>query len=126
MMSKMIVLVRTNFSILRRQRGLLIASLGLAIVSMLVFGFLFGGNTTNKTRLGVVDQDATTVSTQIVHQLQQSSSLQVFTGGRDEEQQELQNGQRDTRILLPPGVNQQPVKGGAQLQDHHAHDKPPN
>ena len=40
-MTKIITLLRTNFIMLTRQRALIISSLGLAVISMLVFGFLF-------------------------------------------------------------------------------------
>ena len=56
-MTKIFILLRTNFIMLVRQRALIITSLGLAIISMLVFGFLFGSNSSLKTVLGVVDQD---------------------------------------------------------------------
>ena len=43
-MKKITTLLRTNFLMLIRQRALIITSLGLAIISMLVFGYLFGSN----------------------------------------------------------------------------------
>src|SRR5690348_17789766 len=95
MSTKLLTLLRTNFIMLTRQRGLIISSLGLAVISMLVFGFLFRSNNANKTRLGVVNEDASSVSTQIVSQLEKSDALQVFTGSSDEEQQALREGQRD-------------------------------
>ena len=86
-MTKIITLLRTNFLMLVRQRALIISSLGLAIISMLVFGYLFGGNGSTKTVLGVVDQDRSNVSAQVVSQLKKSNALQVYTGKSDEEQQ---------------------------------------
>ncbi len=116
MLTKIITLLRTNFIILTRQRGLLISSLGYAVISMLVFGFLFGGNSSTQTRLGVVDQDHTFVSAQITSQLQKSDALQVYTGSSDEEQQALKDGQRGAVIIIPVGFGQQLVGGGAHLQ----------
>jgi ABC-2 type transport system permease protein len=109
---------------LTRQRGLIISSLGLAVISMLVFGFLFGSNNASKTRLGVVDQDASSVSTQFVSQLEKSDALQVYTGSSDEEQQALRDGQRDAVLILPAGFSQQLVKGGAHLQVYYNQSNP--
>jgi ABC-2 type transport system permease protein len=77
-MKKILTLLNTNFIMLTRQRGLIISSLGLAVISMLVFGFIFGGSGSPKTLLGVVDQDHSAISAQIVSQLQQSDALQVY------------------------------------------------
>jgi ABC-2 type transport system permease protein len=115
-MAKIIILLRTNFIMLVRQRALIISSLGLAVISMLVFGFLFSGNGTSKTRLGVVDQDYSPVAAQIVSQLQRSDALQISTGANAEEQQALKDGNRDAVLLIPSGFGQQFVQGGAHLQ----------
>src|SRR6266571_1748339 len=115
-MKKILTLLYTNFIMLTRQRGLIISSLGLAIISMLVFGFLFGGSGSPKTLLGVVDQDHSTISAKIVSQLQKSDALQVYIGSNDEEQQALKEGHRNAIIVIPPGFGQQMVQGGAHLQ----------
>lgn len=115
-MTKIITLLRTNFIMLTRQRSLIISSLGLAVISMLVFGFLFGGNGSVKTRIGVVDQDHSTISGQVVSQLQKSDSLQVYTGTYSEEQQALTNGSRDAVIVVPAGFGTKLLQGGARLQ----------
>lgn len=115
-MTKIITLLRTNFIMLTRQRALIISSLGLAVISMLVFGFLFGGNGSVKTRIGVVDQDHSNISGQVVSQLQKSNSLQVYTGTYSEEQQALTNGYRDAVIVVPSGFGTKLVQGGAHLQ----------
>lgn len=115
-MQRIITLIRMNFIILLRQRALLISSLGLAIISMLVFGFLFGGDGTTKTVLGVVDQDHSRPSQQVVSQLQKSDALKVYTGNYSEEQQALQNGQRDAVLIISPQFGSQLVQGNAHLQ----------
>src|SRR6266567_4035100 len=104
-----------TFIMLTRQRGLIISSLGLAVISMLVFGYLFGGGSP-KTLLGVVDQDHSAISAQIVSQLQKSDALQVYTGSNDEEQQALKDGHRSAVIIIPSGFGQHMVLGGAHLQ----------
>jgi ABC-2 type transport system permease protein len=115
-MAKIIILLRTNFIMLMRQRALIISSLGLAVISMLVFGFLFGGNGSSKTRLGIVDQDHSSIAGQVVSQLQRSDALQIFTGANDEEQQALKDGNRDAVLLIPAGFGQQFTQSGAHLQ----------
>jgi len=124
MITKIFALLRTNFIMLIRQRSLILTSLGLAVISMLVFGFLFGGNNVSKTRLGVVDQDSTSISAQIVQQLRQSNALQVFTGSSSEEQQALKDGDRDAVIVMPAGFSQQLVRGGAHLQVYYDQSNP--
>ena len=86
-MQKALTLLRTNFIILIRQRALLISSLGLAVISMLIFGFLFSNNTSTKTVVGEVDQDHSSISVQTVNQLQKSDALRIYTGGSNSEQQ---------------------------------------
>src|SRR6266853_376180 len=115
-MIKIITLLRTNFIILVRQRALIISSLGLAIISMLVFGFLFGSNSFPKTVLGVVDQDHSSISAQVLGQLQKSDALKIYTGTSNEEQQALKDGQRNAVIVIPAGFGTQIVQGGAHLQ----------
>ncbi len=124
MITKIFALLRTNFIMLTRQRSLILTSLGLAVISMLVFGFLFGGNNASKTRLGVVDQDSTSISAQIVQQLRQSNALQVFTGSSSEERQALKDGDRDAVIIMPAGFSQQLVRGGAHLQVYYDQSNP--
>ncbi len=115
-MQRIITLIRTNFMMLLRQRALLISTLGLAVISMLVFGFLFSGNGASKTVVGVVDQDHSSTSKQIVTQLQKSDSLKVYTGNYSGEQQALQNGDRDAIIIIGTHFSIQLVQGHAHLQ----------
>src|SRR5260370_16592344 len=116
--------MRPNDIILPRHRALIISRLGLAVISMLVFGFLFGGNGSVKTRIGVVDQDHSNISAQVASQLQKSNSLQVYTGMYSEEQQALTNGYRDAVIVVPAGFGTKFVQGGAHLQLFYAQTNP--
>ncbi len=115
-MQKVTTLLRTNFKILIRQRALIISSLGLAVISILVFGWLFGGNGNVKTVLGVVDEDHSSISQQIVGQLQKSNALQIYTGTYSIEQQALKDGNRSAVIIMAAGFGQQVLHGGAHLQ----------
>ena len=115
-MTKIMTLLRTNFTMLIRQRALIISSLGLAVISMLVFGFLFSDNSSLKTVLGVVDQDHSSISAQVISQLQKSDALKIYTGTSDEEQLALKDGQRNAIIVIPVGFGSRIVQGGAHLQ----------
>ncbi|HEY7835662.1 MAG TPA: ABC transporter permease [Ktedonobacterales bacterium] len=88
---------------LARNRVLIISSLGLALISILVFGYLFGGTGSPKLALGVVDQDGSPTAAHVVAQLEQTASLAITTGSEDHEVSALRNGQRDTVIVIEPG-----------------------
>jgi ABC-2 type transport system permease protein len=110
-------LVRTNFIMVLRQRSLIISSLGLAVVSVLVFGFLFGDGGAAKIQLGVVDQDHSAVSAQIMSELQkQNNSLALYTGTNEAEQQALKDGKRDAVLVIPAGFGNQLRSGTAGVQ----------
>jgi ABC-2 type transport system permease protein len=109
-------LVRANFLMVLRQRSVIISSLGLSVISVLIFGFLFGDNGAARTQLGVVDQDHSTVSAQVISQLQKSDSLQVYTGSQTDEEQALTDGQRDAVIIMAPGFGDALLHGGAHLK----------
>jgi len=123
-MSTFITLVRSNFLMLIRQRMLIITSLGIAVLSMLIFGGLFGGNGTPTTQLGIVDQDHSQTSAQIINELQHTNSLTVFTGSYNEEQQALKDGNRDAIIILGSGFGQQLTQGGAHIQVYYNQSNP--
>ncbi len=109
-------LVRANFVMVLRQRAVIISSLGLSVISILVFGFLFADNGSTRTQLGVVDQDHSAISAQVISQLQKNNSLTVYTGSETEEQQALTNGNRDAVIIMPAGFGNAVVHGGAHLK----------
>ena len=115
-MSTFFSLVRANFVMVLRQRSLIISSLGLAVISVLVFGFLFGNNGAAKTQLGVVDEDHSQVSAQMVSQLQKNDSFTVYTGSEHEEQQALKDGNRDAVLIIVSGFGAQDGQGDAHLQ----------
>ncbi len=115
-MATFLSLVRTNFLMVIRQRTVIISSLGLAVISILVFGFLFGNNGASRTQIGVIDEDHSQVSAQITSQLQKNTLFTVYTGSEGEEQQALKDGKRDAVIVMAPGFGAQVVQGGAHLQ----------
>ena len=115
-MATFLSLVRTNFIMVIRQRALIISSLGLAVISVLVFGFLFGNNGAAKTQLGVVDEDHSQVSAQMLSQLQKNGAFTVYTGSENEEQQALKDGNRDAVLIITPGFGAQVGQGDAHLQ----------
>ena len=123
-MAKIMTLLRTNFTMLVRQRALLISSRGLAVVSILVFGFLFSDNSSLKTVLGVVDDDHSSISAQVISQLQKSDALKIYTGTYDAENQALKDGQRNAMIVIPAGFGAQIVQSGAHLQVYYDQSNP--
>ncbi len=108
---------RANFVMVLRQRSLIISSLGLAVVSVLVFGYLFGDGGAAKIQLGVVDQDHSAVSAQILSELQkQNTSLALYTGTNEAEQQALKDGKRDAVLVIPAGFGNQLSGGTSGVQ----------
>jgi ABC-2 type transport system permease protein len=104
---------RAGVKMLRRNRALLVVTLGLPLISILVFGWLFGSNGTQKLELGVVNQDHSVIASQLVTQLEQNNALVVSVGTQSDELQALHAGNRGSVLVLPPGF-------GAALQAGNA------
>jgi ABC-2 type transport system permease protein len=113
-----------NLLMLLRNRTLLITSLGLALLSILVFGWLFGGDNTLRLRLGIVDQDASVTSQQVTAQLDASDSLKVSRGSRDDELQALRAGRRDAVIVIGDGFGAGLAQGHAVMEVYYDQSNP--
>lgn len=123
-MNMLIILIRTNVRMLMRQRTLTITSLGLAVLSILIFGALFDSNQSTTTTIGVVNEDHSAISQQITSQLQKSAALSITTGNFNDEQQALLNGHRDAIIVMPAGFGSQVIKGLAHMQVYYNQSNP--
>lgn len=105
-----------HLRMLLRNRVLIVSSLGLALISIFVFGWLFGGQGNFKIQLGIANSDTSTASAQIIDQLKQSASVTVFTGAAGNEVQALRNGQRDAVLVLGSDFGASMAQGHAQIQ----------
>lgn len=117
-------LLYAGVAMLRRNRMLLLTSLGLALISIFVFGWLFGDNGTARLQLGVVNEDGSRSASEVVRGLQQSGSLHVFTGTQAEELQALQAGDRNAVLVLPAGFGADLAHGQTQLQVYYDESNP--
>lgn len=106
-------LLRASLTMLRRNRLLVITSLGLALISIFVFGWLFGSSGSAQLRLGLVDEDRTPISAQLVSQLRANDSLLLDTGSQSAEVAALRAGNRDAVLIITSGF-------GASLASGHA------
>lgn len=123
-MKAFVALVRSGVVMLRRNRVLLISSLGLALISIFVFGWLFGGGGTPKLQLGVVNDDTSPLGAQVVTQLQHSDSLKVYTGTQDEEVLALRDGNRNAVLVLPATFGADLRQGHTTLQVYYDESNP--
>lgn len=105
-----------QFKMLLRDRALLVGSLGLAVVSMLIFGLVFGNNNAAPITVGVVDLDKSAVSAQVVAALKANQALQITEGAQDGLVKELKDGQRSAVVVLEPGFGAGLPKATAQVQ----------
>ncbi|MGH2518034.1 MAG: ABC transporter permease, partial [Ktedonobacterales bacterium] len=123
-MKAFFALLRAGVVMLRRDHVLLISSLGLALISIFVFGWLFGGSGTPKLQLGVVNDDASPLGARVLAQLQHSDSLKVYTGTQDEEVQALRDGNRNAVLVLPATFGTDLRAGHAALQVYYDQSNP--
>jgi ABC-2 type transport system permease protein len=119
-------LFAASLLMLSRSRVLIISSLGLALISILVFGWLFGGNGPTKLALGVVNADDSASAAQIVSALRQNAGLHVYTGSQTEEVQALRDGHRGAVIVLGAGFGGALAQGDAQIQVYYDQSNPVN
>ena len=119
-----ISMLRASFVMLLRNRLLLITSLGLALISIFVFGWLFGSGGSPTLRLGLVDQDHTPLSGQLASQLRSSASISLHTGGQVAELAALRSGGRDAVLVIPAGFAASMTQGTSTLSVYYDQSNP--
>jgi ABC-2 type transport system permease protein len=115
-MKKLLMMTGYQFRILLRNRGLLVGSLGLAVVSMLIFGFLFSNNTTSALAIGVADQDHSAASAQILTAMQHDQAMTVTIGTQSTLVNDMKNGHYSAVVVLPSGFGNGLTHANAQAQ----------
>jgi ABC-2 type transport system permease protein len=113
-----------SITILRRNTVLILSSLGLGLISILAFGWLFGSGGGIHLALGIANEDTSPISTQMVHNLQGQQGLTISTGTKQAELSSLQNGQRDVVLVLPPSFGQDLNAGQATIQVYYNQSDP--
>ena len=88
----------------------------MALISIFVFGWLFRSGGNFKIQLGIANSDTSPASAQIIAQLKQNSSLNIFTGAATDEVSALRNGQRDAVLVLGSDFGTTMAQGHAQMQ----------
>lgn len=113
-----------SLTMLGRNRLLLIASLGLSLISIFVFGWLFGSGGSATLRLGLDNQDHTPLSNQIAAQLRGSASIHVYDGSQNAELTALRSGNRDAVLVIPSGFGAGLAQGKSELSVYYDQSNP--
>ena len=113
--------VRASF----RNRIALFFTLGLAVLFMVIFGELFGGNNF-KVTYGVVDNDQSQLSQKFVADLSNVKGATLESGTESHERDRLKHGNIDLVVIIPKGfaealatgthIEIQPVQGSTTSQ----------
>lgn len=92
-----------QFKMLLRNKLLLVGSLGVAIISMLIFGLVFGSNTVRPLTIGLVDLDKSQVSQQIVATMKKDVGLAITEGEQQTLLDNMKKGDYDAVVVIQPG-----------------------
>lgn len=107
-------LVLAQATLLRRLPAYWVSTLGLAVISMLVFGWLFDLGTQAFT-LGVVNLDSSEPSRALVQAFDDLENVDVKQGDREGELDALQDGDRRAVIVIPQEFAEGLAQGNAVL-----------
>ncbi len=109
---------------LRRNVALVLSSLGLGIVSILAFGLLFGNGGNVTPQLGVVDEDQTPLTTQMIQSLAHSTTVHISIGSRATEIDALRGAHLNAVIIMPAGFTAALMGGNAQMPVYYDQSNP--
>ncbi len=81
------------------------------IALMLILGFVFGSSGKIRLAVGVVDQDGSSLSRDIIKALGGVDGIAVYEGDEADERAKLQDGKRNAVIIIGEGFNEQVARG---------------
>ncbi|NWJ97908.1 MAG: ABC transporter permease [Chloroflexi bacterium] len=110
-------MTRLQFKMVLRNKGVMVSSIGLAVISMLVFGTVFGGDGSQPIGMGLVDLDKSVVSTQLTAALKNNPSLRVTESDQvGQLVDDLKNGKQAAVVVLEPGFGAKLGQAEAKVQ----------
>ena len=107
-------LVLAQATLLRRNVSYWIPTLGLAIIVMMVFGWLFQVGT-QAFSLGVVDEDRSEASGRLVKAFDGLENVELKQGSRSHELSALDDGHRAAVVVIPQGFEAALAEGRSTL-----------
>ncbi len=117
-------MLAASVRMLARNRMLILTSLGVALISIVVFGALFGASGNGRLALGVVNEDGSPLAAQLVAGLRASPSLAVSRGAASAELAALRRGDRNAVIVLDPSFGADYAHGAATIQVYYDQSNP--
>ncbi len=115
-MNILVKMTRLQFRMLLRNRGLILSSLGLAVVSMLIFGTLFGNTSQRAISIGVVDLDKTPTTAKYIAALKANPTLTIDEGEQPALLDDLKRGKQDSVLIFEAGFEKSLVAGQSKVQ----------
>ena len=113
------ILVRMQIKLLLRNRSALIGSLGLAVVSMLIFGSLLGGGG-SPLAIAIVDQDGSAVAAQVIAAFERTAGVAITTPCPTcDAVGALKRGEVAAVVVLPAGFAREVAAGQATAQVYY-------
>ncbi|MGO8947296.1 MAG: ABC transporter permease [Ktedonobacterales bacterium] len=113
-----------SVTILRRNTVLILSSLGLGLISILAFGWLFGSGGGLTLALGVANEGTSPAAAQVVQELKRQQGLVVSTGTEQAQLTSLRNGQRDVVLVLPANFGRELQAGQGTIQVYYNQSDP--
>jgi ABC-2 type transport system permease protein len=111
-------LVWAQATMLRRNTGFWLSSIIVAVVSILVFGWLFNPDA-SAFDLALVDEDGSEASGQLLAVFEAIDNVEVVVGERDEELSALEEGDRSAMVVIPNGFERDLAVGAASVQAYY-------
>lgn len=105
-----------QFKMLVRDKALLIGSLGVAVISMLIFGLVFGGTSAQPLTIGVHDMDNSPASQGLLTALQRDQSMKIITGERQALVEAMKKGDYNAVVVIQSGFGANIGSGQAKIQ----------
>lgn len=109
--------------ILWRNVSFWLISIFLAVLSMLVFGWLFRPGS-QPFELGFVDEDRTEASRSLGEAFASLETIDYRTGARDAELRSLKDGQRGAVVIVPEGFEEGLRSGSADIEVYYDNSNP--
>jgi ABC-2 type transport system permease protein len=108
-------LVVTQATMLRRNTGFWLSSIIMAVLSMVVFGWLFNPET-QPFDLAVIDQDGTEASQALAKAFDGIDNVELKQGPLDDEMDALRDGDRGAVVIVREGFGDDLAAGSASLE----------